>query len=287
MIISVASGKGGTGKTLVSTSLALSLEGAVQLLDCDVEEPNAHIFLKPVIDRSEPVTIPVPQVDAEKCDFCRKCAEACAFNAIAVLPQKVLVFPELCHGCGACSYLCPRDAISEVGREIGVVEAGRSGDIDFVHGRLNVGEAMAPPLIRAVKTHCDKGKTVIIDVPPGTSCPVVEAVEGSDFCVLVTEPTPFGLNDLALAVEVVSKIGIGCGVVINRDQAGDNKTEEYCKAQGIPILLRIPLDTGIARLYSKGITLVEGMPQWQPAFRSLFQDIQQAMLTRATGGGPA
>ena len=132
MIISVASGKGGTGKTLVSTSLALSLKGAVQLLDCDVEEPNAHIFLKPVIDRSEPVTIPVPQVDAEKCDFCRKCAEACAFNAIAVLPQKVLVFPELCHGCGACSYLCPRDAISEVGREIGVVEAGRSGDIGFV-----------------------------------------------------------------------------------------------------------------------------------------------------------
>jgi len=284
LIISVASGKGGTGKTLVSTSLALSLKGAVQLLDCDVEEPNAHIFLKPVIERSEPVAIPVPQVDEEKCDFCKKCAEACAFNAIAVLPRKVLVFPELCHGCGACSYLCPRDAISEVGREIGVVEAGRSGDIGFVHGKLNVGEAMAPPLIRAVKRYRDNSKTVIIDVPPGTSCPVVEAVEGSDFCILVTEPTPFGLNDLALAVEVVRKMGIRCGVVINRDQDGDRGTEEYCKSQGIPILLRIPLDTAIARLYSKGITLAEGLPQWQPAFRSLFDDIQQIVSSESVGG---
>jgi len=283
LIISVASGKGGTGKTLVATSLALSLEDNVQLLDCDVEEPNAHIFLKPAIDRCEPVTIPVPQVDEGKCNFCGKCAEVCAFNAIAVLPQKVLVFPELCHGCGACSYLCPQDAIEEAGREIGVVEAGRSGNIDFVHGRLNVGEAMAPPLIRAVKRLVDTQKTVIIDVPPGTSCPVVEAVEGSDFCILVTEPTPFGLNDLTLAVEVVRKMGIGCGVVINRDQAGDKSTEEYCDAQGIPVLLRIPLDTAIARLYSVGVPLVEGMPQWQPAFHSLFEDIQQTMMTQSTG----
>jgi MinD superfamily P-loop ATPase len=275
MIVSVASGKGGTGKTLVATSLALSLENEMQFLDCDVEEPNAHIFLKPVIDRREIVSIPIPQVDEARCTLCGKCAEVCAFNAIAVLPKKVLVFPELCHGCGACSYLCPESAIAEAGRDIGIVEMGYSGQIEFIHGKLSVGEAMAPPVIRQVKGHIDPIKTVIIDVPPGTSCPVVESVRGSDFCLLVTEPTPFGLNDLALAVEVIRKLGIPCGVVINREGVGDNKLEEYCNAEGLPILLRIPLDIEIARLYSRGIPLVEGMPQWQPAFRTLFQDIYE------------
>jgi len=275
MIVSVASGKGGTGKTLVAISLALSLENDLQFLDCDVEEPNAHIFLKPIIERQQIVTIPIPHVDEGKCTFCGKCTEVCAFNAIAVLPKKVLVFPELCHGCGACSYLCPESAISEVGRDIGIVEMGRANHIEFIHGKLSVGEAMAPPVIRQVKGHIDPWKTVIIDVPPGTSCPVVESVRGSDFCLLVTEPTPFGLNDLALAVEVIRKLGIPCGVVINREGVGDNKLEEYCNAEGLPILLRIPLDTEIARLYSRGIPLVEGMPQWQPAFRTLFQDIYE------------
>jgi MinD superfamily P-loop ATPase len=275
MIVSVASGKGGTGKTLVAISLALSLENEMQFLDCDVEEPNAHIFLKPVIDRREIVSIPIPQVDEARCTLCGKCAEVCAFNAIAVLPKKVLVFPELCHGCGACSYLCPESAIAEAGRDIGIVEMGYSGQIEFIHGKLSVGEAMAPPVIRQVKGHIDPIKTVIIDVPPGTSCPVVESVRGSDFCLLVTEPTPFGLNDLALAVEVIRKLGIPCGVVINREGVGDNKLEEYCNAEGLPILLRIPLDIEIARLYSRGIPLVEGMPQWQPAFRTLFQDIYE------------
>jgi MinD superfamily P-loop ATPase len=275
MIVSVASGKGGTGKTLVAISLALSLENEMQFLDCDVEEPNAHIFLKPVIDRREIVSIPIPQVDEARCTLCGKCAEVCAFNAIAVLPKKVLVFPELCHGCGACSYLCPESAIAEAGRDIGIVEMGYPGQIEFIHGKLSVGEAMAPPVIRQVKGHIDPIKTVIIDVPPGTSCPVVESVRGSDFCLLVTEPTPFGLNDLALAVEVIRKLGIPCGVVINREGVGDNKLEEYCNAEGLPILLRIPLDIEIARLYSRGIPLVEGMPQWQPAFRTLFQDIYE------------
>jgi MinD superfamily P-loop ATPase len=275
MIISIASGKGGTGKTLVATSLALSVEDNIQFLDCDVEEPNAHIFLKPIIDRQEVVAIPIPQVDEAKCTLCGKCAEVCAFNAIAVLPKKVLVFPELCHGCGACSYLCPDSAIAEVGREVGIVEMGHSGKIEFIHGKLNVGEAMAPPIIRKVKDNIHPERTVIIDVPPGTSCPVVEAVADSDFCLLVTEPTPFGLNDLALAVEVIRKLGIPCGVVVNRDGVGDNKVEEYCSEEGVPILLRIPLDIEIARLYSQGIPLVQGMPQWQPAFRTLFQEISK------------
>jgi len=281
MIISVASGKGGTGKTLVATSLALALGKNVQILDCDVEEPNAHIFLKPVIDISEAATIPVPQVNKAKCTYCRKCVEVCAFHAIAVLAEHVLVFPELCHGCGACSYLCPEDAITEVDRQIGVVECGRAGDIDFVHGRLNVGEAMAPPLIRAVKKHIDRNRTVIIDVPPGTSCPVVESIEGSDFCVLVTEPTPFGLNDLTLAVEVVRKLGIPFGIIINRDGFGDNKTEEFCKTNDIPILMRIPLDTEIARKYSRGIPLVQAMPRWKPKFKKLFDDIKEQTGARA------
>ena len=280
MIVSVASGKGGTGKTLVATSLALSLESQVQFLDCDVEEPNAHIFLKPSIKHQEAVSVPIPQVDERKCTFCGKCAEVCVYNAIAVLPKKVLVFPELCHGCGACSYLCPEGAISEVGREIGVLEMGYSGEIEFIHGRLAIGEMMSPPLIGRVKEHIDPRKTVIIDVPPGTSCPVVEAVKGSDFCLLVTEPTPFGLNDLALAVEVLKKLSIPCGVLINRTGVGDNKVEEYCKEEGIPILLHIPLDTEIARNYSRGITLVQGMPQWHQAFQRLFRSMYEMSSTQ-------
>ena len=285
MIISVASGKGGTGKTLVATSLALSVEGNVQFLDCDVEEPNAHIFLKPAIERVEQVSIPIPQVDEGKCTLCGRCAEACAFNAIAVLPEKVLVFPELCHGCGACCYLCPDSAISEVGKEIGVVETGRAGDIEFIHGRLNIGEAMAPPLIREVKRRSDRDKTVIVDVPPGTSCPVVEAVGGSDFCLLVTEPTPFGLNDLSLAVEVIRKLKIPHAVVINRAGVGDDKTEEYCQSNSVPILLHIPLDTEIARIYSRGTPLVEGMPQWRPKFQALYDEIRRTVSAARAGRG--
>lgn len=273
MIISVASGKGGTGKTLVATSLALSMEGDVQFLDCDVEEPNAHLFLKPRITSTETVSIPIPEVDEGKCTFCGKCADVCAFNAIAVLPKKVLVFPELCHGCGACSYLCPEGAIREVERGIGIVERGSAGPIEFVHGELAIGEAMAVPLIRKVKQSVDPSKTVIIDVPPGTSCPVVETIEGSDFCLMVTEPTPFGMNDLALAVEVARKLDLPCGVVINRAGVGDDTVEEYCQREGIPVLLRIPLDTAIARSYSRGLTLVEGMPEWRPSFRGLFDTI--------------
>jgi len=279
MIISVASGKGGTGKTLVATSLALSLKDNhdVQLLDCDVEEPNDHIFLKPDITRSQAVGIPVPQVDKEKCTNCGKCAEVCAYNAIAVVKEYVLTFPELCHGCGACSYLCPEKAITEVPHDIGVVETGRAGGIAFGQGRLAIGQAMAPPVIRRVKALTDPDKLVIIDASPGTSCPVVEAVKDSDYCLLVTEPTPFGLNDLTLAVEMVRKLGIPCGVVLNRAGVGDGGTEAYCRKEGIPIHMTIPLDTGIARLYSRGVTLAEGMPEYQKDFSELYRKIEEAV----------
>jgi len=277
MIISVASGKGGTGKTLVATNLALSLkgEGHVKLLDCDVEEPNAHIFLKPTFTRSEEVCVPIPRVDAEKCTYCGKCAEVCAYNALAVVKEKVLVFPELCHGCGACSYLCPEHAISEVGQVVGVVEAGRADGMEVVQGRLSVGEAMAPPVIRKVKEYIDDQGTVIVDVSPGTSCPVVESIRGSDFCLLVTEPTPFGLSDLVTAVEVVRKLDVPCGVVINRIGVGDKKVEEYCLGEGIPILLTIPLDREIAEFYSTGTPLVVGIPEWRERFLGLHNKIKE------------
>jgi MinD superfamily P-loop ATPase len=292
MIISVASGKGGTGKTTVATNLALSLnEGVhpvrnstfpdkeihisngVQFLDCDVEEPNAHIFLRPHIEKSFPVTIPIPQIDLAKCNFCGRCAQVCAYNAIAVIKDKVLVFPELCHGCGACSYLCPQDAIKEVGREVGVIEVGKRENIKFVHGRLNIGEAMSPPLIRAVKKCIDFSKTVIIDVPPGTSCPVIESVKGSDFCLLVTEPTPFGLNDLILAAQALKELKIAFAVVVNRSDLGNQGVDDYCKRENIPILMRIPFRKEIAMAYSKGTTIVEALPEYKEKFIGLHKAI--------------
>lgn len=276
MIISVASGKGGTGKTLVASSLALSLKDnhKVQLLDCDVEEPNANILLRLGMHQSQLVYIATPRVDKTKCTYCGKCAEVCAYNAIAVVRDSVLVFPELCHGCGACSYLCPESAITEEGREVGVVEKGDAGNLELIQGKLNIGEAMAPPVIREVKKYIDPANIVIIDVPPGTSCPVIEAVKGSDFCLLVTEPTPFGLHDLSLAVEVVRELAMSCGVIINRVGVGDEETERYCHREGVPIVLRIPLDRNIAMFYSKGIPLVEGMPEWREEFLKVFQAIK-------------
>ena len=283
MRVAVASGKGGTGKTLVATSLAVSLKERypVQLLDCDVEEPNDHIFLKPVIERSQAVCIPVPGVDNTKCTHCGKCAEVCAYNAIAALDEYVLTFTELCHGCGACSYLCPEKAISEELREIGIVDYGRSDDIGFVQGRLTVGEAMAPPIIRKVKEKADNDSVVIIDAPPGTSCPVVESVKGSDFCLLVTEPTPFGLSDLILAVETVRELNVPCGVIINRAGSGDTGVEDYCHKENLPVMLTIPLDKEIARYYSRGLTLAEGLPEWWENFTGLFERIMETVDERS------
>jgi MinD superfamily P-loop ATPase len=284
MIISVASGKGGTGKTTVAVNLALSINN-VQFLDCDVEEPNAHIFLKPQIKEQKKAYIPVPEIDESKCNYCGKCATVCVYNAIAVLPSQngekgtTLVFAHLCHGCGACSALCPEKAIKEANREIGVVESGNCEKIEFVHGKLNIGEAMSPPLIRQVKEHINLKKTVIIDVPPGTSCPVVTSVRGSDFCVLVTEPTPFGLNDLILAVEVLRKLKIPFGVVINRADLGNNKTEEYCQQEKIPVLMRIPFKKEIAMAYSKGEPMIKAFPEYKKDFQSLFNIIKDGKFS--------
>jgi MinD superfamily P-loop ATPase len=288
MVIAVASDKGGTGKTTIAVGLALSLEN-VQFLDCDVEEPNAHIFLKPEITHTERVNLPVPKVNEDRCTYCGKCAEICAYNAIAVIKERVLLFSELCHGCGGCRLLCPEDAIEEVGRPIGVLQKGKGGSISFTHGKLNLGEALAVPLVRAVKrasleTHpnnnqfTSNNRITIIDVPPGTSCPVIESVKGSDFCLLATEPTPFGLNDLVLAVETLRKLKIPFGVVINRADVGDKKVDEYCKDEKIPILMRIPMDRDIAMAYSKGIPIIEVKPAYKKDFLKLYRQIEDLTL---------
>lgn len=281
MIISIASGKGGTGKTTVAVNLALSLikyGHKVQFLDCDVEEPNAGLFLKPQINRFQPVGIPIPVVNEEKCTYCGKCSEVCAYNAIAVLKDKVLIFEELCHGCGGCTLLCPEEAITERDKIIGVLEDGMAGDISFIDARLNVGEVMPTPLVREVKKNVNPERIVIIDSSPGTSCPVIEAVKGSDYCILVTEPTPFGLNDLILAVEMIKKLKIPMGVVINRSDIGNAQVEDYCKKEGIPIIMRIPMDRDIMVAYSEGIPIVEKRQEYKEKFKELFKGINEKHL---------
>lgn len=275
MIISIASGKGGTGKTTVATNLAVSLGGNVQFLDCDVEEPNAHLFLDPDIQEVRTVTTPVPQVDEEKCTLCGKCAEICQFKAIVVIGETVLSFHELCHSCGGCMEVCPEKAISETERELGLIEKGYRDGLQFVHGRLRVGEAMSPPLIREVRYYQDDNKIIIIDAPPGTSCPVIAAMKGADFVLLVTEPTPFGLHDLELAVGAVKVLGIPSGLVINRADLGNDKVKQYAKQERIPVLLEIPFDRRIAESYSKGELIVEAMPEWKERFLELYNRIEQ------------
>ncbi len=277
MIITIASGKGGTGKTTVATNLAVSLSDNVQLLDCDVEQPNAHLFIKPEITHSEKITTPVPEVDLDKCDSCGKCGEICQFSAITVLAEYVLTFPELCHSCKGCMMVCPKEAISEGERELGVLEKGVAGSLDFIHGRLRITEAMSPPLIRAVKKHADPNKTVIIDAPPGTSCPVITTLKGSDFVLLVTEPTPFGLNDLKLAVGAVHILEIPMGIVINRSDAGDDGVSSYAKEEGIPVLMEIPDDRKIAEAYSRGIMMVDAFPEMREEFQNLYNKIRQLL----------
>ena len=305
MIITVASGKGGTGKTTVAVSLALSLTTDARntriptnplmscnplYLDCDVEEPNAALFLKPVFEQRDEVGILIPEVDFDKCTYCGRCAEVCQYHAIAVVAQKVLVFPELCHGCGSCTLNCPEGAIHEVLNVTGVIEMGRADSITFGQGVMNVGEAMAVPIIRQLKQRAIPSDTseqvVILDASPGTSCPVVESMRGADFVLLVTEPTPFGLHDLRLAVEVArDELGLPVGVVVNRDGVGDRGVDEYCAAQDIPILMRIPLDRRIAEAYSEGRPLVEALPEYRERFRELYERTEGEVQVRYQSGG--
>jgi MinD superfamily P-loop ATPase len=272
LIISIASGKGGTGKTLVATSLAVSLPKA-QLLDCDVEEPNAFLFFpnRKLLERSE-CQVPVPVIDMERCVHCGSCSDVCAFNALAALPQEVLVFPELCHGCGGCILACPEKAIKEGRRTVGHVFWAISGDHDLVWGELRLGEARTTPLIRAVRERASSG-IAIVDCPPGTSCSLVEAVRGTDFCLLVTEPTPFGLYDLDLALKVLAKMEIPRGVLVNKGGIGDGKVYEYLKKRKIPLLMEIPMSREIAELYSRGLILAEEIPAWRERFAALAEAI--------------
>ncbi|MBP7231707.1 MAG: ATP-binding protein [Syntrophaceae bacterium] len=273
MKISVASGKGGTGKTTVSVNLARTMAIPVQLLDCDVEEPNAHLFLKSNEVKEEIVTIPVPQVNESLCDGCGECSKFCEYHAIVTFGTAPLIFPEMCHGCGGCALVCPPKAISETGRRIGIVETRRSEDITLISGRLDIGVAMAPPLIRAVKKHLQNNGTSILDAPPGTSCPVITSVRDTDMVLLVTEPTPFGLHDLMLAVEMVRELQLPFGVIVNRMGSGDERVQAYCRRESIPILLEIPDDRRIAWHYSRGVLMVDALPEYRELFKTLLQKI--------------
>lgn len=285
MKVAIASGKGGTGKSTVSTNLAYLLSKKyddVTLFDCDVEEPNCHIFLKPSFNKIEKVCIPIPEINQQKCIGCGKCAEVCQFNALAFIKDKVIKFPELCHGCGSCTLACPVNAVEEGEREIGTLEQGEGFGIGFVHGKMRIGEAMSPPLIKAVKK-CSKNDTgdehkiQLLDCPPGTSCPAIAAVSDTNYVFMVTEPTPFGLYDLQLAVDVMRKLGLSFGIVINRSDENDNLIENYAKNENIEILARIPDRREIAECYSKGELVLKALPEYADCFEPLVQAVERGV----------
>ncbi len=286
-IIAIASGKGGTGKTTVAVNLAFVLQVSgrkVRLLDCDVEAPNAHVFMKPENMESKTVFVPVPIVNEAKCNGCGRCGEVCRFSAIIALGTKAMTFPSLCHGCGSCSLSCPERAISEGEREVGVIEKGTVNGIEFAYGRLRVGEAMSPPLIRAVKNIESDADITIIDCPPGTSCPVVQSVRGSDYVALVTEPTPFGLYDLKLAVEMIREVGLPFGVIVNRLGAGDRRAHDFCIENDIPIIGTIPDDRRIAETYSRGELIVDALQEYRGHFEKIINAIMERIPANLNGG---
>jgi MinD superfamily P-loop ATPase len=274
VIISVASGKGGTGKTTIAVNMALSLEQA-QLLDCDVEEPNAHLLLQPESVETAPVYTTISTISSDRCDYCRVCAQFCAYNALFVAPETIMVFPELCHSCGGCTLVCPRGAIEEKPRQIGTVKHGTTRGIDLVYGELDVGKPMSVPIIRAVKAQIQDVKPVVIDAPPGTACSLVTAIHRSDYCILVAEPTPFGLHDLQITVQVLKAMRIPMGIVINRAGIGDRNIYDYCAKEALPLLLEIPFSQRIAELYSQGIPFVTVLPEWTAKFRQLYDEVER------------
>jgi MinD superfamily P-loop ATPase len=283
MIVTIASGKGGTGKTTIATSLALSLAAELStpplVLDCDVEAPNAHLYLHPNLDEKRDVSILIPSVDEAKCTYCGKCADICQYHAIAVLGKKTLVFPQLCHGCGSCTALCPEKAITEIPDRLGVMERGiADGDIVFARGVLDIGEPMAVPVIRQLKKWVvpQHEQVVIRDAPPGTSCPVVETVRGSDYLLLVTEPTPFGLHDLKLAAQMTAELNVPAGVIINRASNAFPALETFCGEHDLPVWMRIPFERSIAEGIAQGKTLVDIDPGYMEQFIAVFKQIEQS-----------
>jgi MinD superfamily P-loop ATPase len=276
MRVAVASGKGGTGKTFVTVNLARTYNNPILVLDCDVEEPNTNLFLKGDLINERPSTILVPQVVESLCDGCRICAEVCEFNAIAVIAGKPLIFEDLCHSCGACATFCPQDALQEVEHVIGTVIERKSDSIRLIEGQIHVGKALAVPIIRDVKKESEKADEdmVLLDSPPGTSCPMVWTIGDADFVILVAEPTAFGLHDLQLAVETVEEVGIPFGVVINKDGIGDDRVEKFCTRHQIDIIARIPYDRHISEVYARGGDILEEY-SYQVLFENLWQVIQQ------------
>jgi MinD superfamily P-loop ATPase len=285
MKITIASGKGGTGKTMVATSLAFSLaaltpEQPPLFLDCDVEAPDAHLFLHPSLTEQQVVGLLIPLVDEAICTHCGKCAEVCQYHAIAVLGQKTLVFQQLCHGCGSCTTLCPEKAITELPDRMGVIERGQAAaGISFARGVLDVGEPMAVPVIRQLKKWVQPtpGQAVLYDAPPGTSCPMVETIRGSDYLVLVTEPTPFGLHDLRLAAQVASELGIPAGVIVNRVNCPYSALDDFCLEHQLPVLMRIPFERTIAEGVAQGKTLVEIHPEYGDQLRRMYTYISSLL----------
>ena len=285
MIIAICSGKGGTGKTTVATSLALSLVGqtSVVLMDCDVEAPNAHIFLHPHFNECREVAIPIPQIDPALCTACGKCVEVCQFNALAMVGGKVMVFPQLCHGCGSCTWNCPEGAIQEVEHPVGRLEGGNTTEgIQCSQGTLIISEPMSTPIIRQLKKWQKVGEDVVVirDAPPGASCAVVETLRGADFALLVTEPTPFGLHDLKQILGILQDLDIPAGVVINRDGIGNDMVDEYLAQSNIPVLMRIPYARKLAEGIATGKTLLALMPQ----YRSDFEGLNSAITARIKQG---
>jgi len=279
MRIAIASGKGGTGKTTIATNLAYYLhkKQTVVLIDCDVEEPNCHLFLKPDWDFTYQATSPLPQIEQAKCTLCGKCSDFCHFGALSCLEDKILLFPELCHGCGGCTLICPFQAITEGQKDLGVIKSGQAKQIKLIQGHLNIGEPMAPPLIKQIKEKAPSGELIILDCPAGTSCPLIESLKNCDFVFLITEPTPFGLHDLKIVVEVVRDLNLPFAVGINRATLGDQAVKQYCQQEKIPIILEIPHERKIATAYSEGKLLLKQFPEYEKLFSPLLTSIREVI----------